>query len=65
MIDFVGKRKLFFTIPTIIIMAGIIGLIVNGGLNYDIQFQGGTILKLKCLMILLMQMKLAQLLAKL
>jgi preprotein translocase subunit SecF len=47
MIDFVGKRKLFFTIPIIIIMAGIIGLIVNGGLNYDIQFQGGTILEIE------------------
>ncbi|HHV97796.1 MAG TPA: protein translocase subunit SecF [Clostridiaceae bacterium] len=47
MIDFVGKRKIFFTIPIIIIIAGIIGLIVNGGLNYDIQFQGGTILEIE------------------
>lgn len=47
MIDFVGKKKIFFTIPIIIIVAGIIGLIVNGGLNYDIQFQGGTILEIQ------------------
>jgi len=47
MIDFVGKRKIFFTIPIIIIIAEIIGLIVNGGLNYDIQFQGGTILEIE------------------
>jgi len=47
MIDFIGKRKLFFTIPIIIIIAGIIGLIVNGGLNFDIQFQGGTILEIE------------------
>jgi len=47
MIDFMGKRKLFFAIPIILIFAGIIGLLVNGGLNYDIQFQGGTIIQIE------------------
>lgn len=40
--DFVGKRNYFFILSAIIILIGIVGLIYNDGLNYDIQFQGGT-----------------------
>ena len=47
MIDFMGKRNIFFAIPIILIIVGIIGFFVNGGLNYDIQFQGGTILQIE------------------
>ncbi|NSW89993.1 MAG: protein translocase subunit SecF [Firmicutes bacterium] len=46
MIDLMSKRKWFFVLPIIIILAGIIGLIING-LNYDIQFQGGTIIQIE------------------
>src|SRR5690554_165162 len=46
MIDYIGKRKYFFAISFIIILAGIIGLFVNG-LQLDIQFQGGTIIQLE------------------
>ncbi|NLC67293.1 MAG: protein translocase subunit SecF [Clostridiaceae bacterium] len=46
MIDFMKYKKYFFLLPLVIILAGIIGLVVNG-LNYDIQFQGGTIIQIE------------------
>lgn len=45
MFDFVGNKKYFFGFSTLIFIACIVGLIVNQGLNLDIQFQGGTILE--------------------
>jgi preprotein translocase subunit SecF len=46
MLNIIEKKAYFFTISLIIIVLGIIGLIVNG-LNYDIQFQGGTIIQFR------------------
>jgi preprotein translocase subunit SecF len=46
MFDFIRNKKYFFMIPIVIIIAGIIGLVLNG-LNYDIQFQGGTIIQIE------------------
>jgi preprotein translocase subunit SecF len=40
--DFVGRRRTWFTISTIIIVAGIISIILRGGLNLGIEFKGGT-----------------------
>ncbi len=40
--DFVGKRKIWFSISTAIIAAGIISIILRGGLNLGIEFKGGT-----------------------
>ncbi len=45
MFDFIGNKKYFFGFSALIMIAGIIGLIAHQGLNYDIQFQGGTILE--------------------
>lgn len=45
MFDFIGNRKYFYGFSALILIAGIIGLIVNQGLNLDIQFKGGTILE--------------------
>jgi preprotein translocase subunit SecF len=39
--DFVGRRKLWFTISTIVIAAGILSIILRGGLNLGIDFKGG------------------------
>ena len=44
MIRFFEKRYVYFTISALIILAGIIGLIFNG-VQLDIQFKGGAILK--------------------
>jgi len=46
MIDFIGKRKYFFGLSLILIVIGLIFLFVNG-LELDIQFQGGTLLKVE------------------
>lgn len=43
-IDFYGKRKIFFIISIGIMLAGIIGVLVNG-VTMDIQFKGGALLK--------------------
>jgi preprotein translocase subunit SecF len=40
--DFVGKRKIWFSISALIIVVGIISIILRGGLNLGIEFKGGT-----------------------
>jgi preprotein translocase subunit SecF len=40
--DFVGKRRIWFTVSTLIIVAGIVSIILRGGLNLGIEFKGGT-----------------------
>lgn len=46
MMDIMGKRKYFFILSIVLILAGFIGLMVNG-LNLDIQFQGGTLIQIQ------------------
>jgi len=46
MIDIVGKRKIFFAISIVVILIGIAGVIING-FQLDIQFQGGTLIKVE------------------
>jgi preprotein translocase subunit SecF len=40
--DFVGRRKIWFSISALIIVLGIISVILRGGLNLGIEFKGGT-----------------------
>jgi preprotein translocase subunit SecF len=40
--DFVGKRKIWFSISAAIIVLGIISIVLRGGLNLGIEFKGGT-----------------------
>ena len=40
--DFVGKRKIWFSISTAIIVLGVISIVLRGGLNLGIDFKGGT-----------------------
>jgi preprotein translocase subunit SecF len=40
--DFVGHKRTWFTISSVIIVAGIISIILRGGLNLGIEFKGGT-----------------------
>lgn len=47
MIDFVGKKKLFFMISMAIMVVGVIFYFIHGGLNMDIQFKGGTIIQIE------------------
>ncbi len=46
-VDFVGKKAVFFTISSIVIVAGLVAMAVNAGLgnkalNYSLEFSGGT-----------------------
>lgn len=45
-IDFVSKRKIAFIISCILILAGIVSLIIQGGPRYGIDFTGGVLLEL-------------------
>ena len=40
-IDFVGKRKIYYTISTLIIVLGVVFYFKNGGLNLGVDFKGG------------------------
>ncbi len=40
--DFVGKRRIWFGISTLIILLGILSIVLRGGLNLGIEFKGGT-----------------------
>jgi len=46
MVDLIGKRKYFFALSILIILIGVIGYFING-VQLDIQFQGGTIIKIQ------------------
>ncbi len=45
MIDLFSKRRYFFALSIIIVLAGFIGVLVNG-VKLDIQFQGGTLMQI-------------------
>lgn len=47
MIDFVGKRHLFFLISFALILPGVISLILPGGLNPGIDFSSGSIMTVR------------------
>ena len=44
--NFIGARKKAFIISALLILAGIVALFVRGGLNYGIDFSGGTLIQL-------------------
>lgn len=39
--DFVGKRKIYYAISTVVILAGVFFYFKNGGLNLGVDFKGG------------------------
>ncbi len=45
-LDFIGFRKRAFIISTALIAIGIVSMIVRGGLNYGIDFTGGSLIQL-------------------
>ncbi|MGM0454126.1 MAG: protein translocase subunit SecF [Thermodesulfobacteriota bacterium] len=46
-IDFIGRRQIGYIVSAILIFVSIATLIVNGGPEYGIDFQGGTIVQVK------------------
>lgn len=46
-VNFVGRRFLFLSLSTVVILIGIASLLFHGGLNYGIDFAGGTLVQVK------------------
>ena len=46
-VDFVGKRRLFMMVSAIVILIGMAALLMRGGLNYGIDFAGGTMVQVR------------------
>jgi len=46
-VNFIGKRRLFMMISAIAILIGLASLVVRGGLNYGIDFAGGTMVQVR------------------
>ena len=45
--DFIGKRRYAYILSAVIILIGIGSLIAKGGLRYDIDFAGGTLVQVR------------------
>jgi preprotein translocase subunit SecF len=45
--DFIGKRRWAYLASAIFIAIGLVSLIARGGLRYDIDFSGGTLVQLR------------------
>ena len=50
--DFVGKRKIAIGISIVLIIISILSIVMHKGLNFGIDFAGGTIIQVKQLPIL-------------
>ncbi|PID57731.1 protein translocase subunit SecF [candidate division KSB3 bacterium] len=45
--DFIGNRKITFVISLVIIVLGVGSILINGGLNFGIEFVGGTLVEVR------------------
>jgi preprotein translocase subunit SecF len=46
-VDWLGKRKLFFSISIILLIVGMASLIAKGQFNYGLDFKGGTLVRVR------------------
>lgn len=45
--DFIGKRRWAYIVSAVIIAIGLVSLVMHGGLRYDIDFAGGTLMQVR------------------
>jgi preprotein translocase subunit SecF len=45
--DFIGKRRWAYAVSIVVILIGIGSVVVKGGLRYDIDFAGGTLIQVR------------------
>jgi preprotein translocase subunit SecF len=45
--DFIGKRRIWFIISAVMILAGVAGYFIQGGFNFGIDFLGGTLIEVQ------------------
>ena len=45
--DFVGKRRWFYMSSAALIIISILSILLRGGLNYGIDFTGGTLIQVR------------------
>jgi preprotein translocase SecF subunit len=45
--DFIGKRRWAYMISAAVILVGLVSLVAKGGLRYDIDFEGGTLIQVR------------------
>jgi preprotein translocase subunit SecF len=45
--DFIGKRRWAYVVSLVVIGIGLVSLIAKGGLHYDIDFAGGTLIQVR------------------
>ena len=45
--DFIGKRRWAYVVSLVFIAIGLVSLILKGGLKYDIDFAGGTLIQVR------------------
>jgi preprotein translocase subunit SecF len=46
-VDWLGKRKLFFSISMVLLMIGMASLIMKGSFRYGMDFKGGTLVRVR------------------
>ena len=46
-IDFLGRRKYFFILSLVLLLAGMVSLVLKGGPRFGIDFKGGTLVYVK------------------
>ncbi len=44
--DIIGKRKYFFIFSAVLLLIGMVFYVISGGFDWDIEFEGGTIIKI-------------------
>jgi len=45
--DFIGKRRWAYVLSALVIAVGVVSLVSKGGLRYDIDFAGGTLIQVR------------------